>query len=91
MKWLAVGANCKAIILETEGVTWAEARAYAVRHFGPLADVIVAETGDDAVADIQLRWIGDDYLGGASPNCKRMQQRKYQPIAGSWDAWEDVR
>ena len=91
MKWLAISADRQTLILETDGVTWAEARAYAVRHFGPLADVIINETGEDAIADIQLRWVGGDYLGGGTPECKRMEQREYSSIAGSWTAWSELR
>jgi hypothetical protein len=91
MKWAAISKDNKTLIIESDGVTWKEAHAYAVRHFGPLAEVIVHETGEDAIADIQIRWIGSDYSAGSSPECKRMQQREYHSIAGSWGAWEEVR
>lgn len=84
MKWLAIApGNERSLVIACEGiVTWHEVRSYARKAIG--ADCMV-ETADTAVHDVEIRWVGNDYV---SPPSRRMQERRR--TANGFGVWRDV-
>ncbi len=54
-----------------------DAHAYALATLGE-EGLLFQPTGDDAVADVELRWVGDDFNAGATLNGRRLQVLKHR-------------
>jgi hypothetical protein len=61
-----------------------DAKQYAQRLLGA-EGLLFQETGEDAIADYALRWVGDDYNAGATPNARRLEVRERK--GSGWGEW----
>lgn len=91
------GTPADPVVLVISAPSWIDAKSYALRHFAPCewknhedpasgamgVGLIVKETGEDAVADIELRWIGSQY--GEKPD-RRLEMRK--KLKKGWGEWK---
>ena len=74
-----------------EAATAFDAKAYAQRLLGT-EGLIVHQTGDDAVASVELLWTGTD--AGEHPDRHleiRRRSVKYAEAVGPWTPWERVK
>lgn len=92
MKWYASVEPCgpgdAPPTLIIEAAMAYDAAQYAARMLGR-DGLIFQQTGDDAVADVELRFVGDDYNSGGTPDARRMQIRKR--AGKTWGKWEEMK
>lgn len=84
--------------LVIDAPTWADAKAYALKHFAPTEwknhddatsgalgpGLIVKDTGEHAIADVELRHAGSAY--GAKPNRHTELRVRTKKGWGEWKA-----
>ena len=57
-----------------------DAKRYARIRYEPGAEVQLVKD-DGFPVDVELKWVGNDFSAGGSPNCKRLQVRE---DGGEW-------
>lgn len=74
---------------------WSDAFAFAQKHFGGCdrPNVVLAEKSEhplapDAMANFELRYVGDDYIHGGGPKGRHLEVRARRGDA--WSEWERV-
>src|SRR5258708_400586 len=65
--------------------SWHVANAYATRILEGVGDLVCHQTGETAMATIELRWIGSDYSAGGTDMAMRLEVREY--VKGAWTEW----
>lgn len=83
----ARASDSQALVIAVEGCTAYEVAQYVRQTLGHTHDVVVSETGPDAVPSVWLRWEGDDFNHGGTEQCRRMQHRKVVATAWPGPAW----
>lgn len=78
-RWLAIDPHNRALVIACNRLL--DARRYAARHFGTRTDcLLVAQTGELAVADVELRRVATD---DGSDSGLQVRER----AGAAWTGW----
>jgi hypothetical protein len=82
--------NADPLVRIIAGPAWVTVRDYASRLLGGDEGLIVHQTGEDAVPDVELRLVGTDAgEHGGGPNGRRMQVRERERVGSELGPWRD--